>query len=237
VSIGAPRGSGADIVEDWTSEPVLESSSVFEGLIFGVRRDRVDLGAGGVVTRDFIEHPGAVAVLALRETDGVDEVLLIRQYRHASGGHVWELPAGLLDVAGEEPWLAAARELAEEVDLVADEWQVLADDVTSPGAFAETVRVFLARGLRDVPDGEAHTRTAEELTLRPLWVPLDDAVDAALAGRISNTATIIGLLSAQLSRQRGWASLRPKDARWPAREAQLRRRAVTRPGPPGEGPG
>ena len=126
-------------------------------------RERVDLGAGGVVTRDFVTHPGAVAVLALRELDGVDHVLMIRQYRHASGGHVWELPAGLLDVDGEPPWEAAARELAEEVDLTADEWHVLADDVTSPGAFPETVRIFLARGLQEVAAADAHQRTAEEL--------------------------------------------------------------------------
>jgi ADP-ribose pyrophosphatase len=225
VSLSAPRGSGADLVEDWTSHPVIESRLVFDGLIFGVRRDRVDLGAGGIVTRDYIEHPGAVAVLALQEIAGVDHVLLIRQYRHGSHGHVWELPAGLLDVDGEAPWRAAARELAEEVDLVAADWHVLADDITSPGAFPETVRVFLARDLHDVPDAELHTRTAEELSLRPLWVPLGDAVDAALEGRISNSATLVGLLSAHASRQRGWATLRSKDAPWPARAAQRGRNA------------
>jgi len=220
VSLTAPTGAAADLVEVWRSEPVLESSTPFEGIIFDVRRDRVDLGAGGVVTRDLVTHPGAVAVLALRTVDGVDQTLLIRQYRHACGGHVWELPAGLLDVADEPPWEAAARELAEEVDLVAGQWHVLGDDVTSPGAFPETVRIFLARDLSDVPAAEAHQRTAEELTLRPLWVPLDDAVEAALAGQISNSATLVGLLSAHLSRARGWASLRPHDAPWPARDAQ-----------------
>jgi 8-oxo-dGDP phosphatase len=224
MSLEAPRGTGADLVEEWTREPVLESSTPFEGLIFDVVRDRVDLGAGGVVTRDFVAHPGAVAVLALRAIDGVDHVLLIRQYRHASSGHVWELPAGLLDVDGEPPWQAAARELAEEVDLTADEWHVLADDITSPGAFPETVRIFLARGLHEVAAADAHERAAEELSIRPLWVPLDDAVDAALSARISNSATLVGLLSAGLSRQRAWSTLRPHDAPWPAREAQLRPR-------------
>ena len=220
MGLDAPRGTGADLVEDWTPEPVLESTTPFEGIIFDVVRDRVDLGEGGVVTRDYISHPGAVAVLALRELDGVDHVMMIRQYRHANGAYVWELPAGLLDVDGEPPWEAAARELAEEVDLVADEWHVLADDVTSPGAFPETVRIFLARGLGSVDEDDAHERTAEELSLRPLWVPLDDAVDAALAGRISNSATLVGLLSAGLSRSRDWSTLRPRDAAWPAREAQ-----------------
>ncbi len=223
MSLDAPLGGLADLVEEWGSEPVLASETMFSGLIFDVRRDRVDLGEGGVVTRDYIEHPGAVAVLAVREVDGVPHVLLIRQYRHASGGYVWELPAGLLDVTNEPPRDAAARELAEEVDLLADEWHVLADDITSPGAFPETVRVFLARGLTPVPTAEVHRRTAEELTIRPLWVPLDDAVEAALAGRISNSATLVGLLSAEASRSRGWSSLRPPDAPWPAREVQARR--------------
>ena len=225
MSLEAPRGTGADLVEEWTSEPVLASETVFSGLIFDVRRDRVDLGEGGVVTRDYIEHPGAVAVLALRDLDGIPHVLLIRQYRHAAGGYVWELPAGLLDVSEEPPRDAAARELAEEVDLLADEWHVMADDITSPGAFPETVRVFLARGLTAVRAAETHQRTAEELTIRPLWVPLDDAVDAALAGRISNSATLVGLLSAQVSRSRGWSSLRAPDAPWPARDVQAARQS------------
>lgn len=227
MSLDAPVGGLDDLVEVWSTEPVLDSETVFSGLIFDVRRDRVDLGDAGVVSRDYVEHPGAVAVLALRDVGGVPHVLLIRQYRHASGGSVWELPAGLLDVAHEPPRDAAARELAEEVDLLAEQWHVLADDVTSPGAFPETVRVFLARGLTAVPAGERHQRTAEELTLRPLWVPLDDAVEAALTGRISNSATLVGLLSAGASSSRGWTSLRPPDAPWPARDVQRRRQRIS----------
>ncbi|MDN5764358.1 MAG: NUDIX hydrolase [Humibacillus sp.] len=225
MSFDAPLGGLADLVEEWNSEPVLATETMFSGLIFDVRRDRVDLGEGGVVTRDYIEHPGAVAVLALRDVADVPHVLLIRQYRHASGGYVWELPAGLLDVSDEPPRDAAARELAEEVDLVADEWHVLADDITSPGAFPETVRVFLARGLTAVAAADTHQRTAEELTIRPLWVPLDDAVEAALTGGISNSATLVGLLSAEVSRSRGWSSLRPADAPWPARQVQAARQS------------
>lgn len=220
MSLAAPRGRAADLVEDWTSAPVLESSTPFAGLIFDVRRDRVDLGEGGVVVRDFVEHPGAVAVVALQPFDGVDHVLLIRQYRHAARGHVWELPAGLLDVDGEPHWRAAARELAEEVDLVAGRWDLLLDELVSAGAFPEPVRIFLARDLDDVPGPHLHERRAEELTIRPLWVPLDDAFEAALAGRISNSAALIGLLAAHASRAADWVTLRPKDAPWPARDAQ-----------------
>lgn len=220
MSLSAPRGGLADVVEDWTSAPVVESEVPFSGLIFDVRRDRVDLGEGGVVVRDFVEHPGAVAVVALQPFDGVDHVLLIRQYRHASRGHVWELPAGLLDVTGEPHSQAAARELAEEVDIVAGQWDVLIDELASAGAFPEPVRIFLARDLRDVPRDHRHERRAEELTIRPLWVPLDDAHEAALAARISNSAALIGVLAAHAARAAGWATLRDKDAPWPAWEAQ-----------------
>jgi ADP-ribose pyrophosphatase len=158
--------------------------------------------------------------VALHAFDGVDHVLLIRQYRHAARGHVWELPAGLLDVDGEPHWQAAARELAEEVDLVAAHWDLLVDELVSAGAFPEPVRIFLARGLTDVPGAHLHERRAEELTIRPLWVPLDDALAAALGGRISNSAALIGVFAAHASRAGGWATLRPKDAPWPAREAQ-----------------
>lgn len=222
MSLSAPRGSLADVVEEWTSAPVVESSVPYSGLIFDVRRDRVDLGEGGVVDREFIEHPGAVAVVALQPFEGVDHVLLIRQYRHATRGHVWELPAGLLDVSGEPHWEAAARELAEEVDLVAGRWDVLMDQVVSAGAFPEPVRIFLARDLVDVPGEHLHERHAEELTIRPLWVPLDEAHRAALTGRISNSAALIGVLAAHAARAVDWATLRPKDAPWPAWEAQRR---------------
>lgn len=207
------------------SRPVVASETPFEGIVFDVRRDTVDLGEGGIVVRDFVTHPGAVVVVALHPFDGVDHVLLIRQYRHAAGGEIWELPAGMLDVAGEPPWEAAARELAEEVDLVAGRWDLLVDQVASPGVYPEPMRIFLAREVRDVVAGEAHERTAEELGLRPLWVPLDDAADAVLAGRVSNGAAIIGILGAHAARARDWATLRPKDAAWPSHPAYRSPRA------------
>lgn len=218
MSLTAPRGTASDLVERWEPHEVVGSERVFEGLIFDVRRDTVDLGAGGVVQRDYIEHPGAVAVVALHEFEGVAHVLLIRQYRHAARGHLWELPAGLLDVADEPGWQAAARELVEEVDLEAGRWDVLVDDISSPGILPEAIRVFLARDLREVAPDDAHERTAEELEIEPLWVPLDDAVDAVLAGRVSNAHAIVGLLAASAARDRGWSTLRPRDAAWPARD-------------------
>jgi ADP-ribose pyrophosphatase len=220
VTLSAPVGRGGDLHDEYGRKPVLDSKVLFEGMIFDVRRDTVDLGEGGVVERDYIEHPGAVVVVALRPVDGVDHVMMIRQYRHAAGAHLWELPAGILDVDGEPPWQAAARELAEEVDLRAGQWHVLADSFASPGAFPEAVRIFLARDLTDVPDGAGHQRTGEEADLRPLWIPLDDAVRGVLAGEVHNSAAVIGVLAAWTSRSLGWETLRPHDAPWPAHPSQ-----------------
>lgn len=217
MSLSAAVGRRAELADVMGASPVLDSEVAFEGMIFDVRRDRVDLGAGGVVVREYVEHPGAVVVVALREIEGVDHVLLIRQYRHAAGAHLWELPAGLLDVADEDPRDAAARELHEEADLEAGRWDVLVDYLASPGAFPEPLRVFVARDLRDVPGQAQHTRTAEELTLVPMWFSLDDAHDAALAGEINNSAALIGILAAHASRARRWETLRPSDAPWPER--------------------
>ncbi|WP_367652415.1 NUDIX domain-containing protein [Intrasporangium sp.] len=210
----------SDLTDEFDPLPVLDSTVMFEGMIFDVRRDTVDLGAGGVVKRDYIEHPGAVVIVALRPVEGVEHILMIRQYRHPAGGHLWELPAGLLDISGEPPWQAAARELAEEVDLRASRWDVLADSFASPGAFPEAARIFLARDLTDVPDGAEHERTGEEVGIRPLWVPLEDAVRAVLAGQVHNASAIIGVLAAATSRSLGWATLRPADAPWPAHPSQ-----------------
>jgi 8-oxo-dGTP pyrophosphatase MutT (NUDIX family) len=229
VSLDAPIASGTDLEDVIDPRPVLESEKTWQGLIFDVRRDRVVLGTGEVVVRDYVEHPGAVLALALREIHGVDHVLLIRQYRHACGSYLWELPAGLTDIAGEPPWVAIARELREEVDLEAARWEVLVDAYASPGAFPEAYRVFLARELSHAP-GEPHARTGEEAELQVRWVSLDDAYAAALAGRIHNPGALLGILAAWGSRAQGWATLRPFDAPWPEHPA-YRPAAVPPTGP------
>jgi 8-oxo-dGDP phosphatase len=192
--------------------PVLARETVYSGLIWDVRRDRVDLGAAGEVSREYLDHPGAVGILAL---DDQDRVLLIRQYRHPVQAFLWELPAGLLDVDGEPPHRAAARELAEEADLVADRWHTLVDWYNSPGGMNEAIRVYLARDLGEVPDGDRHDRHGEELGMLTAWVDLTLARDAVLAGRIHNPTAVVGLLAAAAARDQGWATLRPAAAPWP----------------------
>ncbi|HET8778909.1 MAG TPA: NUDIX hydrolase, partial [Agromyces sp.] len=118
--------SGEPLADEPAELPLLASERVFDGRIWDVRRDTFELG-GAALAREYVDHPGAVAVLAL---DDDDRVFLIRQYRHPVRTHDWEIPAGLLDVADEDPLLAAQRELAEEGDLAASEWAVLADFFT-----------------------------------------------------------------------------------------------------------
>ena len=142
-------------------------------------------------------------------------MLLIRQYRHPVQAFLWELPAGLLDVDGEPPHQAAARELAEEADLVADRWHTLVDWYNSPGGMNEAIRVYLARDLGEVPEADRHDRDGEELGMLTTWVDLTLARDAVLAGRIHNPTAVVGLLAAAAARDQGWDTLRPAAAPWP----------------------
>ena len=191
--------------------PVLSSELVLDGLVWDVRRERVDLGDAGVVTRDFLDHTGAVAVLALDEEE---RVVLVQQYRHPVGAFEWELPAGLLDVDGEPPEATAARELHEEADLVAGEWHVLLDHYASPGGSSEALRVFLARDLRAVHEHERHARGGEELGMPVRRVPLDELVDAVVDGHLHNGTLMIAVLAAVRLRDRRWAGLRSVDDPW-----------------------
>ncbi len=218
MSLHAPVGTRAEVCDTIAPKPVVDSAVAWRGLVFDVRRDRVDLGTGEVVTRDYIDHPGAVLILALREIDGVDHLAMIRQYRHACRSYLWELPAGLLDIHGEAPRDAAARELREEVDLIASRWDVLIDAYASAGAFPEAYRVFLARDVALAP-GEPHQRTGEEADLTVRWVSLDDAYAAALAGQLHNPGALLGIMAAWGARAQGWSTLRPHDAPWPEHPA------------------
>jgi 8-oxo-dGTP pyrophosphatase MutT (NUDIX family) len=189
---------------------------VYKGMVWDLARDTVDLGEGGVVQREYVQHTGAVGVLAL---DDEGRVLFVEQYRHPVGMTLWELPAGLLDVEGETPLHAAQRELAEEADLRADRWDVLADWFNSPGGSTEALRLYLARGVSPVPEAERHQREAEELGMTARWVPLEEARDAVLAGALHNPGAVVGVLAACEARAQNWTTLRPADAPWPEHPA------------------
>lgn len=205
--------SGPQIADQQSPRRLLDSATAFEGKVWNVVRETFTLHRDSEpITREFIEHPGAVAILAL---DAEERVLLIRQYRHPVRMDLWEIPAGLLDVDGEDFVEAAARELAEEADLTAENWHVLADLFLSPGSSSEALRVYLARGVAEVPPGKRHTRTHEEAEIELVWVPLQDAVDAVLAGRIHSPSAAAAVLAAAAGRLTGYSSLRPADSPWP----------------------
>lgn len=219
MSLGAQVRKGADLADRLERRPVLGSEVVFGGMVWDVRRDTVDLGEAGTVRREYVDHPGAVSIVALREDAEHAQVLLIQQYRHPVGMFEWELPAGLLDVAGEAPWLGAARELHEEADLTASRWDVLIDYFGSPGGLSEALRVFLARDLAGVRHEDLFTREDEEHGMPVCWVDLDEAHEAVLRGQLHNPSAVIGILAAHAARARGWATLRPSDAPWPEHPA------------------
>ncbi|MGL5818941.1 MAG: NUDIX domain-containing protein [Phycicoccus sp.] len=204
----------APLRDDLRRAPVVESEVLHRGMVWDVVADTFDLGAAGRLRREYVAHTGAVAVLAL-DHDG--RVLLVRQYRHPIGGYEWELPAGLLDVEGEPPWVAAARELHEEADTVAARWHTLVDHHASPGGSTESLRLYLARHLSPVPEARRHRRTGEELGMPVRRVALDEVVDAVLTGRLHNPSLALGVLVAARMRDGGWAGLRPVDAPWPQR--------------------
>jgi len=194
VTVDRARFESGPILDVSDPAEVVASQTVFDGHIWDVRRESFRFG-DTELTRDFLDHPGAVAVLAI---DDEDRVLLINQYRHPVREREWELPAGLLDVAGEPPREAAQRELAEEADLQAAEWSELVTFHTSPGGSNEVLHVFEARGLSDSP--EPFARMDEEAELVPRWVPFPELVTAVLEGRVRNSILIVAVLTAHARR-------------------------------------
>lgn len=169
---------------------------------------------GSVVRRDYQVHPGSVAVLAL---DAADRVVVIRQYRHPVRQRLWEIPAGLLDVPGENPLHAAQRELYEEAHIKAEDWRVLADVYTTPGGCDEAVRIFLARELSDA-EGERYAVAEEEAAMEHARVPLAELLRGVLAGELHNNCLVVGALALAAARAgEGEDALRDALAPWPAR--------------------
>jgi 8-oxo-dGDP phosphatase len=185
----------------------VSSETLYQGAIFALRRDQVRMPGGNVANREVLEHYGAVAIVAM---DDDNNIAMVYQYRHTYGRRIWELPAGLLDAAGEPPHLTAVRELEEEVGLHADTWQVLLDVNTAPGYSDESVRVYLATGLSDIGRPEAHD---EEADMSMRWYPLEEAVDRALGGEIVNSIAIAGILAAHAV-MTGSVQPRPLDTPW-----------------------
>jgi ADP-ribose pyrophosphatase len=167
--------------------------TVFQGRVLKLNLERVVLPNGATVELEIAHHPGGAAIVAL---DASHRVCLLRQFRHAAGGWVTELPAGKLD--NQEPPLSCAqRELAEEAGVQAARWEKLGDFFSSPGVLTEVIHVFLARDLEP-----ADARPEQHEVLEVHWIPLAEAVVMAAEGRIQDGKTLVGLFwaSAALSK-------------------------------------
>jgi ADP-ribose pyrophosphatase len=195
------------------SYPVTERKTVFKGLVWDVRRDVFELNSESL-TRDYIVHPGAVAIIALNESG---ELLLIEQYRHAQGKIMWEAPAGLMDLANEDPLETAKRELYEETGYLAKTWNVLLDLANTPGGSTEQIRIYFAQDLSLHPDGRP-TGDAEELDMPVHWIPIPDVLESIRRGAVTNPQLVAGTHAALIAMAEPDLALRSADAPWHARE-------------------
>jgi 8-oxo-dGTP pyrophosphatase MutT (NUDIX family) len=186
----------ADTEQSW---PVNASDTKYSSPYVSLSIDTIVDPQGDEHGRAVVRPNGAVGVLAI---DDDDRLLLVEQYRHPVGRRMLEIPAGTLDVDGESALNAAIRELAEEADLVAAEWQPMLDLFATPGYSTEHWQVFRASGLSAVPTGDRTTRVAEEADMSQWWMPFDQAVDAVLAGHFTDSMTVAAILAAQVLRSR-----------------------------------
>jgi ADP-ribose pyrophosphatase len=190
--------------------PVSKTAVEYTGKIWAIIKDTFKLG-DHELTRDYLQHMGAVAILALNDDE---EVLTIHQYRHPVGANLVEIPAGLLDFPNESPIEAAKRELLEETGYSARNWSVLCDFCTSPGSSSEAVRIFLARDLT-FQGFDASSLDAEESELEPRWLPIAILLDAIVAGDLASPTAVLALTA---YKSLDLDKLRPADAAWPLRE-------------------
>ncbi len=169
---------------------ISKSEVVFEGKIWDIKRESFDYN-GSTLVREFVAHPGAVAVIALNEAN---RVLLINQYRHPVREYLWEIPAGLLDMPGESKLEAAKRELLEETGYIAESWEHLIEFHTTPGGNNETIAIFLARELRH--QGHDLELEGEETDMAVEWIPLGEALNSVLASDMRSPSAAVGIMAA-----------------------------------------
>lgn len=162
-----------------------QQREIYSGKVIRLTLDTVQLPNGATAELEIVHHPGGAAVVAF---NAENHVCLLRQFRHAAGGWLWELPAGKLDKA-EAPLLCAQRELEEEAGIQAADWQPLGKIVSSPGVFTEVIHLYLARTLTAVP-----ARMEEHEVIEVHWLPWGDALRMAQDGEIEDAKTLAGLL-------------------------------------------
>ena len=187
-SVGWAYDPGASASPQVTVHMAESIRNVFKGRVLTLNLEQVRLPNGRIAELEIAHHPGGAAVVAV---DADDRVCLLRQFRHAAGGWLTELPAGKLD-GGEPPLECAQRELAEEAGVVAKRWDKLGEFFSSPGVLTEVIHLFLARDLV-----ATDARPEEHEVFEARWVPLDEAVELAASGRLQDAKSLIGLLWAR----------------------------------------
>jgi len=166
---------------------LIERKMIHDGRVIKVSVDTVELPNGLRIPLELVRHPGGAAVAAI---DAENRVCLLRQYRHAAAGYVYELSAGKLE-PDEPPEATARRELLEEGAVSARDWSSLGAFFSSPGVFTEVIHLYLATGL-----SAATAKPEEDEVFQVEWWPLDVAVERALSGELVDAKTIVGILRA-----------------------------------------
>ncbi len=166
----------------------VELKPIYKGKVIDLNLETIELPNRRMCELEIVHHPGGAAALAL---DDADRVCLLRQFRHAADGWLWELPAGRLDM-GEQPLATAQRELREEAGLVAQRWDTLGTLVSSPAVLTEVIHLYLARELKQVP---AAVEPDEVIEVH--WLPLSELLTWANSNEIRDAKTLIGLFRAQ----------------------------------------
>jgi ADP-ribose pyrophosphatase len=173
----------------------LTKTVIHKGMVWDLVSETFEFN-GQLLTREYVDHTGAVAVLAFNERE---ELLLMKQYRRPVGKFLMELPAGLLDIPGESQLDCAKRELAEEAGLEAASWKELLSFHTTPGGNTEAISVFVAKELSSSKMN--FQATGEEVDMPKSWVPIDEAVKLVLSGKIMSPSAVVGIMAYQLSKQ------------------------------------
>ena len=172
----------------------IKKTLIHKGMVWDLVSDTFEFN-GQQLTREYVDHTGAVAVLAFNEKE---ELLLMKQYRRPVGKYLMELPAGLLDVPGESLLDCAKRELAEEAGLDAASWEELISFHTTPGGNTEVITVFVAKELSKT--SLVFEATGEEVDMPQSWVPIAEAQKLVLTGKIMSPSAVVGIMAYQLSK-------------------------------------
>ena len=179
--------------KNYKEAKILETEELYKGRVFKLQREKVTLPNGLTVSLDVIRHPGASAIVPMKDAE---HVVLIRQYRHAAGGFILEIPAGTLDGPQEDPFDCAKRELQEETGFSAENFRKLGEIFPVPGYSDEKVTLFLATGLKKAEQNLDHDEVLDVEI-----VPFQKALDMISDGSIVDAKTIVGLMLARSALQ------------------------------------